>query len=208
VEENALIRDRDYTLLIDKSQSMSTQDQPEGKSRWEVAQESTYALAKQCEEYDPDGITVYLFSSRFKRYDNVTSDKVAQIYGENDPMGKTDLLSVLEDAIENYFQRKAAGETKPNGETFLVITDGEPEDRKGVIRYIIETSRRLDQDQEIGISLIQVGETKGQIREYLYALDTQLIEAGAKYDIVSVTLMEDLETQSLSETLIKAALGG
>ena len=66
MEENALIRNRDYTLLIDKSQSMSTQDQPGGKSRWEVAQESTYALAKQCEEYDPDGITVYLFSSRFR----------------------------------------------------------------------------------------------------------------------------------------------
>lgn len=206
MEENPLIRDRDYTLLIDKSQSMSTQDQPEGKSRWEVAQESTYALAKQCEAYDPDGITVYLFSSRFKRYDNVTSDKVAQVYAENDPMGKTNLLSVLEDAIENYFQRKAAGETKPNGETFLVITDGEPEDRKGVIRYLIETSRRLEQDQEIGISLIQVGDDP-KVTEYFKALDDQLLDAGAKYDIVSVTMMKDMGNASLSEVLLKAATG-
>jgi hypothetical protein len=182
---------------------MSTQDQPGGKSRWELAQESTYALAKQCEEYDPDGITVYLFSSRFKRYDNVTSDKVTQIYAENDPMGKTDLMSVLEDAIENYFQRKAAGESKSNGETFLVITDGEPEDRKGVMRLIIETSRRLDRDDEIGISLVQVGDDP-KVTEYLKALDDQLLDAGAKFDIVDTITMTEMGNSSLSEVLLKA----
>jgi len=203
VEENALIRNRDYTLLIDKSQSMSTQDQPGGKSRWEVAQESTYALAKQCEEYDPDGITVYLFSSRFRRYDNVTSDKVSRVYAENDPMGKTDLLAALEDAIENYFQRKAAGETKPNGETILVITDGEPEDRKGVMRFIIETSRKLDRDDELGISLIQVGDD-AKVTEYLKALDDQLLDAGAKFDIVDTITMTEMGNSSLPDVLLKA----
>lgn len=203
MEENDLIRNRDYTLLIDKSQSMSTQDQPGGKSRWEVAQESTYALAKQCEEYDPDGITVYLFSSRFRRYDNVTSDKVSRVYAENDPMGKTDLLAALEDAIENYFQRKAAGEAKPNGETILVITDGEPEDRKGVMRFIIETSRRLDRDDELGISLIQVGED-AKVTEYLKALDDQLLDAGAKFDIVDTITMTEMGNSSLPDVLLKA----
>lgn len=203
MEENALIRDRDYTLLIDKSQSMSTQDQAGGKSRWEVAQESTYALAKQCEEYDPDGITVYVFSSRFKRYDNVTSDQVSKVYAENDPMGKTDLLAALEDAIENYFQRKAAGETKPNGETLLIITDGEPEDRKGVIRYIIETSRRLDRDDELGISFIQVGDDP-KVTEYLKALDDQLLDTGAKFDIVDTITMTEMGNSSLPDVLLKA----
>ncbi|PNW59193.1 UNVERIFIED_CONTAM: hypothetical protein BEN50_05515 [Euhalothece sp. KZN 001] len=182
---------------------MSTQDQPGGKSRWEVAQESTYALAKQCEEYDPDGITVYLFSSRFRRYDNVTSGKVSQVYAENDPMGKTDLLAALEDAIENYFQRKAAGETKPNGETILVITDGEPEDRKGVMRFIIETSRKLDRDDELGISLIQVGED-AKVTEYLKALDDQLLDAGAKFDIVDTITMTEMGNSSLPDVLLKA----
>lgn len=203
VQDKTLIQNRDYTLIIDKSQSMSTQDQEEGKSRWEAAQESTYALAKKCEEFDPDGITVYLFSSRFRRYDEVTSDKVAQIYTENDPMGKTNLVEVLEDAIENYFQRKAAGETKPNGETFLIITDGEPEDRKGVIRLIIETSRRLDRDDEIGISLIQVGDDP-KVTEYLKALDDQLLDAGAKFDIVDTITMKDMGNSSLSEVLLRA----
>ncbi|MFB6274866.1 MAG: VWA domain-containing protein [Halothece sp.] len=204
MEQNkAQIRDRDYTLIIDKSQSMATQDQAGGKSRWEVAQESTYALAQQCEQYDSDGITVYLFSSRFKRYDNVTSDKVTEIYAENDPMGKTNLYDVLEDAVENYFQRKQAGVSKPNGETFLVITDGEPEDRKGIMRLIIETSRRLDRDDELGISLVQVGDDP-KVTEYLKALDDQLLEAGAKFDIVDTITMTEMGNSSLSEVLLKA----
>jgi len=202
-QDKAQIRDRDYTLIIDKSQSMATQDQADGKSRWEIAQESTYALAQQCEQYDSDGITVYLFSSRYKRYDNVTSDKVNQIYTENDPMGKTNLYHVLEDAVENYFQRKQAGASKPNGETFLVITDGEPEDRKGIIRLIIETSRRLDRDDELGISLVQVGDDP-KVTEYLKALDNQLLEAGAKFDIVDTITMTEMGSRSLSEVLLKA----
>jgi uncharacterized protein with von Willebrand factor type A (vWA) domain len=121
-----MLEQRDYTLIIDKSGSMSLRDQLGGKSRWEVMQESTLALASKCEELDPDGITVYLFSGRFKRYDNVTSSKVAQIFKENEPSGRTDLASVLQDATNNYFQHKAAGQTKPNGETILVVTDGEP----------------------------------------------------------------------------------
>ncbi len=86
----------------------------------EIAQESTLALARKAEQFDPDGITVYLFSGKFKRYDDVTSAKVAQIFLENDPAGTTNLAGVLQDAIKNYFPRKAAGKSKPNGETILV----------------------------------------------------------------------------------------
>lgn len=141
------MQDRDYTLIIDKSGSMSTPDQPGGRNRWQAAQESTLALARKCEQFDPDGITVYVFSSRFKRYENVTSSKVEQIFQENEPAGTTDLAKVLEDATVQFFQRKAAGQVKSGGETILVITDGEPDDRKAVMRVIIETSRQMDRDE-------------------------------------------------------------
>lgn len=54
---NSIIENRDYTLIVDKSGSMSTADQPGGKTRWSAAQESTLALARKCEQFDPDGIT-------------------------------------------------------------------------------------------------------------------------------------------------------
>jgi uncharacterized protein with von Willebrand factor type A (vWA) domain len=203
MEGGSLVENRDYTLIIDKSGSMYTNDQPGGRTRWEAAQESTLAIAKKCEEMDPDGITVYLFSGRFRRYDNVTSDKVSQIFQENEPMGRTDLAGVLQDAINNYLQRKAAGQAKPNGETILVITDGEPDDRKAVMRLIIEASRQIERDEELAISLIQVGHDK-TATEFLKALDDQLQSAGAQFDIVDTITMDDMEDMTLSEVLLNA----
>ncbi|NES24006.1 MAG: VWA domain-containing protein [Symploca sp. SIO3E6] len=200
-----MVEERDYTLIIDKSGSMSTQDQPGGISRWETVQESTLAVARKCEEFDPDGITVYLFSSRFRRYDNVTSDKVVQIFQENDPMGRTDLSGVLKDATDDYFKRKVAGQTKLNGETILVITDGEPDNRKDVMKVIIEASRQIDRDEELAISLIQVGKDAMATR-FLKALDDDLQSAGAKFDIVDTVTLDDMENMTLAEVLLNAII--
>ncbi|NES84311.1 MAG: VWA domain-containing protein [Moorea sp. SIO2B7] len=205
MEGDSLIQDRDYTLMIDKSASMATSDEPNDTTRWEIAQKSTMALAKKCEEIDPDGITVYVFSGRFRRYDNVTSDKVDQIYQENEPMGRTDLAPVLQDALDNYFKRKAAGQAKPNGETILVITDGEPTDRKAVIKIIIEASKKIDLDEELGISLIQVGKDK-KATKFFKALDDDLQGAGAKFDIVDTVTLDDMKGMTLSEVLLNALI--
>ncbi|MFN6567775.1 hypothetical protein A6770_10045 [Nostoc minutum NIES-26] len=198
-----MLENRDYTLIIDKSGSMATPDQKGGRNRWTAAQESTLALASKCEQFDPDGITVYVFSGRFKRYENVTSAKVAQVFRENDPSGTTDLASVLKHATDDYFQRKGSGQTKPNGETILVVTDGEPDDRKAVMKVIIEASRRMDRDEELAISFIQVG-TDQQATRFLKVLDDELQSAGAKFDICDTITMDDMEDLSLSEVLLNA----
>lgn len=203
MEGGNLAADRDYTLIIDKSGSMSTPEPPSNKSRWEIAQESTLALARKCEQFDPDGITVYLFSGKFKRFENVTSSKVAQIFQENDPAGTTNLAGVLQDALAQYFQRKAAGQVKPNGETILVMTDGEADDRKAVMKVIIEASRQMDRDEELGISIIQIG-TDPQANRFLKALDDDLQGAGAKFDICDTITLDDMEDMSLAEVLLNA----
>jgi len=205
MEGKSILENRDYTLIIDKSGSMSTVDRPGGKTRWEEARESTLALARKCEQIDPDGITVYVFSGRFKRYDNVTADKVSQIYQENEPMGRTDLAGVLEDALGNYLDRKAAGEAKANGETILVITDGEPDDRKSVMQVIIEAANQIDRDEELGISLIQVGNDPNAT-EFLKVLDDRLVDAGAKFDIVDTITIDEMEDTPLAEVLLNAIL--
>ena len=198
-----MLEDRDYTLIIDKSGSMSTPDQVGGRTRWQAAEESTIAVARKCEQFDPDGITLYLFSGRFRRFDNVTSSKVAQIFKENDPSGTTDLAGVLKDATDNYFKRKAAGQSKPNGETILVITDGEPDDRKAVMRVIIEASRHMDRDEELAISFIQVG-SDATATKFLKTLDDELQGAGAKFDICDTVTLDDMEGFTLTEILMNA----
>lgn len=198
-----MLENRDYTLIIDKSGSMSTKDKPGGASRWQIMQESALALANKCEEFDPDGITVYLFSGKFKRYDNVTAAKVATIFQENDPSGRTDLASVLADALDNYFQRKAKGQSPANGELILVVTDGEPDDRKAVVQVIISASQKLDRDEELAISFIQVGMDLAATA-FLKILDDDLERAGAKFDIVDTLTMNEMEDLTLKEVLLNA----
>jgi uncharacterized protein with von Willebrand factor type A (vWA) domain len=200
-----MLENRDYTLIIDRSGSMSTLAQPEGESRWAVLQECTLALARQCEEFDLDGLTVYLFSDRFKRYGNVTSSKVEQIFHfqENEPHGSSNLGSVLQDAINNYFQRKAAGQTKANGETIIVITDGVPNNRMGVTSVIVEASRQMERDEELAISFIQVG-SDPKVTRFLKSLDDQLQGIGAKFDIVNTVTVDDIEDMTLTDVLLNA----
>jgi uncharacterized protein with von Willebrand factor type A (vWA) domain len=193
---------RDYTLIIDKSGSMSTPDRPNGTTRWNYAQESTMALARKCEQLDPDGITIYVFSSRFKRYDSVTTSKVDEIFRENEPSGRTNLASVLQDAVNNYFQRKSAGQV-PNGETMLIITDGEPDDRRAVIEVIVNATQKMENDEELALSFIQVGDDPGA-KSFLQALDDKLTDIGAKFDICDTMTIDDMEDMSLAEVLMAA----
>ncbi|HVJ93173.1 MAG TPA: VWA domain-containing protein, partial [Labilithrix sp.] len=159
-----MLENRDYTLIVDKSGSMSTKDQPGGMSRWAAARESTQALAAKCEELDPDGLTLYVFGSRFRRYERVTAARVAQVFAENEPSGSTDLAGVLGHAFASYFERRARPDARP--ETIVIVTDGEPDDPRAVIKTILEASRRIKRDEELAVSLVQVG-TDPQARRFL-----------------------------------------
>ncbi|MDX2255686.1 MAG: VWA domain-containing protein [Pseudanabaenaceae cyanobacterium bins.39] len=197
-----MLEKRDYTLIIDKSGSMSVTDKGSNKNRWETVKESTLALARKCDQLDPDGITIYLFSGKFKRYNNVSAAKVEQIFQENEPMGGTNLTTVLQDAINNFFQRKQSGDVK-EGETILVITDGEPDDRRSVFEIIIEATKRMERDEELAISFIQVGSDKSAT-DFLNALDDKLLGIGAKFDIVDTITISDMEDMTLAEVLLSA----
>jgi hypothetical protein len=195
--------ERDYTLIIDRSGSMALKDQAGGRSRWTAARESAEAMAARCDELDPDGITLYVFASRFKRYDGVGAASVARVFLENEPCGGTDLAGVLEDAFARYFERKRAGKAKRDGETIVVVTDGEPDDPRAVMRTIVEATRRIDRDEELGISLVQVGSDPGA-RKFLKVLDDDLARAGARFDIVDTVTLDEMEEIGLTETLLRA----
>lgn len=198
-----MVADRDYTIVIDKSGSMSMNDCPGGKTRWETAQEGTEAIARKCATLDPDGITVYMFASAFKRHDNVTPDKVSQIFAEHEPFGSTDTAGVLSDIFKQWGARKKAGELK-NGETVLVITDGEPNDRQAVARCIKEVTGQMDADPELAISFLQVGKDQAA-QSFLQHLDDGLEKEGAKFDIVDTKTFAEIEEKGMTLTEVLAA---
>ena len=209
-----MMKNRDYTLIIDKSGSMAITDKDDNKikneqamkTRWELIEESTIALASKCEKLDPDGITVYTFSTNFKKYTSVTARKVVDIFENEDPFGNTNMAGVLQAALDDYFQRKMISQTKPNGETILVVTDGKADDPITVIRTIVEATQKMDRDEELAISFIQIGADK-EASEYLEYLDDQLQQdRGAKFDIVDTITIDEIEEKglTLTEVLLKA----
>ena len=203
LEGGAALQERDYTLIIDKSNDMYTSDSGLDKSPWELMQDSILALASQCEKLDLDGLTVYLFSDYFKRYDHVTSTDLAHIFLENQPSGKTNLAAALKDAVDSYFERRALNIAKPNGETILVVTAGEIEDPDLVKQIIISASNNLEQDEELGISLIQVG-NKPEVTKFFKLLDNDLQALGAKFDICNTVTISNMEKMNLTDVLINA----
>ncbi|XWK88367.1 MAG: VWA domain-containing protein [Phormidium sp.] len=199
------LENRDYTLIIDKSGTMARKDCEGGRSRWDVMQETTFALASKCEEFDQDGITIYTFSSQFRRYDKVTASKVEQIFSENEPVGRTEMAKVLQDALQSYFRRKEQGQAKLGGETILVVTDGQPDHPQAVIQIIIDATQKIDRDEELAISFIQIG-NDAEATKFLKTLDDDLQSAGARFDIVDTITIDEIEKEgiSLKEVLIRA----
>jgi Mg-chelatase subunit ChlD len=196
---NEELSKRDYVIAIDKSGSMGAKHK--NTTRWKYAQEQTEALARKCAEFDSDGIDVILFAGSVKTYNGVTPDKVSQIFSENEPSGNTATDLALKTVFDAYFSKKAAGNAKPV--TCLVLTDGQPNDQDAVANIIIDAANRIDADEELAVSFIQVGDDAGA-RAFLQYLDDNLQAKGAKFDIVDCKNEEEMENMTLTDILVAA----
>lgn len=199
----ARLSNRDYYVVIDKSGSMEEKDTPSGVSRWDYCQESTIALAKKLNEFDPDGITVVPFASTHKFYPNTTPDKVKDVFKENWPQGGTELAPALQACFDDYIANKRKGIQKKNGIMIVVVTDGQPNNEDAVAKTIVGFTKFIDHDDEAGISFLQVGKD-AHAASYLKRLDDHLEAEGAKFDIVNSKTMEDLENVPLIDAMIAA----
>jgi len=186
---------RDYTLIIDKSVSMVTADDylVSAETRWDQTRKGLEFLAPHITEADPDGVTVYFFSSGPPiKYDNVNSaTAVSKLFSTESPSGSTDLAGVLKLAFQEHFN-------KGRPETMLILTDGLPDDPDYVKSLIIHNTKSLENEFELSMSFIQIGSDPGATK-FLTSLDEELVVEGAKYDIVDTVTIHDLNNMSFSE---------
>ena len=200
---DALLENRDYVVILAKSP-----ENPQGSflplDRWQVASSSMVALASKCSEFDPDGITVYITVDSLKKYERVKPEQIAVLFQEfleTAPPATSKLAEALQTALNDYFARKADGQTKKNGEILIVVTDEEPKERQAVVKAIVNATRQINRDEELGIGFAQIGEhsiTKG----FFSSLDDDLQMAGARFDIVDTKVLETIEVDSLSQFLL------
>lgn len=197
------LKDRDYVVILARNAFRKYPPPPGLKTAWTQAESAIVDLAQQCEAFDPDGITVYTTALPCHKYDHTTSQKITEIFREYQPVDTVNLTDVLQIAIENYFHRKAQAQAKPNGAIILVILDSEPDDRMEMVNLIVETTQRMERNEELGISFIQVGEDL-LARGFLQSLDDDLHQAGAKFDMVDTKVLDKIEEGSLTQILLDA----
>ena len=204
-EGGRLLLERDYTLIIDKSNNMSTSIPEAQTNLWSVVKETTIAIAQECERFDFDGLSLYLYADNFERFNYLSKTQMSEILEKTAPSGIAKLSGALQDAISKYFQRRSLGSSKPNGETLIVITASEPVDAEKVQQIIIEASQQMIHNDELGISFIQVG-ADAKAEKFWQKLDDNLQSMGAKFDICDTVALEKIDRSLLAEVLLHAII--
>lgn len=196
------LKNYDFVIMIDKSGSMGTVDLGQTKSRWVICQEGSEAIANKACEYDQDGATFIVFSSAYREYKNTTANTIQKIFSENEPDGGTNTADALKHVFDDYFTRRDSEGAKPM--IIMVITDGKSNDDHKLATVIVDATKKMKEDAELGVSFVQIGNDAGA-REMLKFLDDELqTKYGAKFDIVDTFNDEERADKTLSELFISA----
>lgn len=203
-----ILKGYDYIFVIDKSTSM--RKKMGKKRRIKVVEEVTLELISEAELLDPDGLTVYTFSSRFTYEDNVTADRAIEIFTNIRLSSGTTLGPVLEDIFKRYKKRKKKKKHK-KGMIVVVVHDGEPDDRSAVIHALVRMANFVDHDKEIGVTFVQAGDDRRAL-DFLRLLDDDLYKKkkkggfGAKRDIVDTKSIEWFVEHGSEEGFLQALI--
>ena len=88
--------------------------------------------------------------------------------------------------------------------SYDVVTDGQPNSPDAVKKVIAEATQKMNADEEIGITFLQIGNDKGA-RAFLKELDDDLQTTyKAKFDIVDTRNNEEMANMSIEDVLLAA----
>jgi Mg-chelatase subunit ChlD len=178
-----------FIFGVDVSGSMATSDCPGNTTRIEYLKEKVIQFANEASKWDTDGIDVISFGHKITPYNNVTAEKAKEIitkFAANE--GSTDTAGLIQKA---YDMHKAG---KYEQTVLFVATDGEPNDRSAVKKVIEAITHDVKDEREFNIAFLTVGNIAPDLRNFLTALDDDL--KGAKYDIVDVKALEEVDFMS------------
>lgn len=163
LEKEALARQ--YVLICDRSGSMSW---PDGNTtRWESARKAVDKIVETVFKYDVDGsVPLYLFDDQVEFVGEcVNSGQVVSVFNNYQPRGKTDLAGCLDVAMKTYLGKNRSNFGTVPGTTFIVILDGDADDRgavKDVIRkYADPANGYIENHTMAAISFVQIADDPG-----------------------------------------------
>jgi len=186
-------RTRDYSVLVDASSSMRTIDRhilcqsDQQQDRWNQAREVLEFLVPEVVKRDEDGISLYFFSTGYRKFTHVnSSDVVKEKFSSTRPKGGTQLADALKDAV--------IPDNRGRPETILVITDGAPEKRRAVEKVLLNASEATEYSDDLRVVFVQVG-FDAEASRWLSTLDARL---GCPDGVVNTATTAHLQDSGLS----------
>jgi nitric oxide reductase activation protein len=174
----------DFIFLLDVSGSMGATDTPTGQTRYDFAKEKAIAFCNEAAKIDADGISIFRFGHAITKFSDITPDQINKAFEGGANEMSTNTAGAIKAAWDEHLERK-------NEQTFvLIVTDGAPADKDAVKKTIIDITHAVKDEREFNIAFLQVGQDK-DVAAFLSALDDDL--KGAKYDIVDVKRLEDVD---------------
>lgn len=174
-----------FIIGLDISGSMGTSDCPGGMTRINYTLETVKVFVREAAKWDPDGVSFYPFGATVHAFPDLQPDDIdSKLVGIKLEGATMTHLAVA----RAYAEHKA----KNNEQTFFMIfTDGEPSDPDALKKAIIDITTDVKDEKEFRIAFLTVGIRSAGLDAYLTALDDDL--KGAKYDIVDVKKLEDVD---------------
>ncbi|MBX9693374.1 MAG: hypothetical protein K2Z81_13385 [Cyanobacteria bacterium] len=206
------LENKDVVIIIDKSNSMTTQDCRTGLngfglfspnndviSRWEWCRRECMSLSGKLARIQGARLSIVLFDTQASLYRNVSPMMVPAIFSRQEPGGGTDLAKALRCGLQEHFAKF----DHSRGTVIACITDGDSGQLRELKDIITGTTHQVRGAQEIGITFLQVGVDK-RGSKVIPELDQKLVQDGALFDIVSARSFDQLRQTGLINALIDA----
>lgn len=185
----------DFIIGLDASGSMASPSKRRpGKTRWEEAQETIFAIAAGLEKFDADGLDVVVFGGGVTMVEGVTSAKVSELFASRSPRGSTPLAEALTLVVKKH-------NTSQKNTVAIIFTDGEPDDRNAAEKVIVDAANALEKDEALTFLFVQIGDDPAASK-YLDHLDDGL--TNAKFDIVDAISAATADTMEPLDLINKA----
>jgi hypothetical protein len=200
----SLLANYNLELIVDESMSMRTRDCPGFKSRWNWCGAQAHDLANQLAPFVPKGLTITNFARGYDVHPSCSAQNIADLFDNPDFGRGTRLAEPLADRLNNYFAGRRPG-SKPM--LIAIITDGVPVPQiepQMVVDTLIRASKLVVDPHEVTVVFFQIGGADLQGKFFLHDLDTNLVNYGARYDIVHVVSFDHLEKVGLAQALVES----